>query len=75
MFLTWDFSPFFQALEVNVVQLIQHCRRLIGGPNIEGRCVLRGATVAMGGSEGLSHALVKEVAQGAFHSLYHFLAT
>ncbi len=75
MFLAWDLSPLFQALEVNAVELVQHRRRLVGGPNIECRCVFGRATVAMGGSEGLSHALVKQIAQGSFHALDHFLAT
>ena len=75
MFLVWDFSPFFQALEVNVIQLVQHCRRLAGGPNIESRSALGRATVAVGGPEGLGHTFVKEVAQGTLHAFDHFLAT
>ena len=75
MFLARDLSPFFQALEVDMIKLVKHRRCLAGGPDVECRCALGRATVAVGGSEGLSHAFVKKIAQGAFHALDRFLST
>ena len=75
MFLSWYLSPFFQALKVNMIQLVQHPRRLAGGPGVQCGCAFGRPTVAVGGSEGLSHAFVEEITQGAFHTLDHLLAT
>ncbi len=59
---------------MNPVQLVQHGRRLVLGPDIEGRCILGRTPVAVVFPEGLGHAFVEKVTQRSFHALDHLLS-
>ena len=73
MLLAGNFSSFLQGLKVNLVELIEHGRRLGSGPNIECRGIFRRAAISVCGSEALGHSFVKEIADRTFHAFHHFL--
>ncbi len=73
MLLTGNLSTFLQGLKVNLVELIEHGRRLCSSPNIERRSIFRRTAITVVCSETLGHSFVKEIADRTFHAFNHFL--
>ena len=72
MVLPRNFSTLLQGFQMDLIELIQHGRGLVGGPDIEGRRIFRRTAIAVGGPERMFHAFVEEIAERALHPLDHF---